>query len=77
MMNLTYLMDYIQFQTFKTILSMLLKTLGYSKIPPVQIYPNKIKNRIVFKIKTGYELESSSPETMKLLGNAKKDIEKD
>ena len=22
--------------------------------PPVQIYPNKIKNRIVFKIKTGY-----------------------
>ena len=21
--------------------------------PPVQIYPNKIKNRIVFKIKTG------------------------
>ena len=25
--------------------------------PPVQIYPNKIKNRIVFKIKTGYKLE--------------------
>ena len=24
---------------------------------PVQIYPNKIKNRIVFKIKTGYKLE--------------------
>ena len=24
--------------------------------PPVQIYPNKIKNRIVFKIKTGYKL---------------------
>ena len=22
--------------------------------PPIQIYPNKIKNRIVFKIKTGY-----------------------
>ena len=22
---------------------------------PVQIYPNKIKNRIVFKIKTGYK----------------------
>ena len=22
--------------------------------PPVKIYPNKIKNRIVFKIKTGY-----------------------
>ena len=25
--------------------------------PPVQIYVNKIKNRIVFKIKTGYKLE--------------------
>ena len=23
---------------------------------PIQIYPNKIKNRIVFKIKTGYKL---------------------
>ena len=25
--------------------------------PPVQIYPNKIKSRIVFKINTGYKLE--------------------
>ena len=25
--------------------------------PPVQIYSNKIKNRIVFKIKTSYKLE--------------------
>ena len=24
--------------------------------PPVQIYPNKIKNRIAFKIKTGHKL---------------------
>ena len=24
--------------------------------PPVQVYPNEIKNRIVFKIKTGYKL---------------------
>ena len=24
--------------------------------PPIQIYPNKIKNRIVFKLKTGYKL---------------------
>ena len=38
---------------------------------PVQIYPNKIKNRIVFKIKTGYKLELLTPETMKLLGSAK------
>ena len=29
--------------------------------PPVQIYVNRIKNRIVFKIKTVYKLESLSP----------------
>ena len=40
--------------------------------PPIQIYPNKIKNRIVFKIKTGYKLELLTPETMKLLGSTKK-----
>ena len=45
--------------------------------PPVQIYSNKIKNRIVFKIKTGYKLELLTPETMKLLGSAEKDVDKD
>ena len=40
--------------------------------PPVQIYPNKIKDRIVFKIKTGYKLELLSLETMKLLRSTKK-----
>ena len=40
--------------------------------PPVQIYMNKIKNRIVFKIKTGYKLDLLTPETMKLLGSTKK-----
>ena len=43
--------------------------------PQVQIYPNKIKNRIVFKIKTGYKLELLTPETMKLLGITKKDVD--
>ena len=38
---------------------------------PVQIYPNKIKNKIVFKVKTGCKLELLSPETMKLLGSTK------
>ena len=32
--------------------------------PPVQIDVNKIKNRIVFQIKTGYKLEFLSEETM-------------
>ena len=45
--------------------------------PPVQIYVNKIKNRIVFKIKTGHKLELLTPATMKLLGSTKKDVDKD
>ena len=45
--------------------------------PPVQIYPNKIKNRIVFKTKTGYKLELLTPETMELLGSTKKDVNKE
>ena len=45
--------------------------------PPVQIYPNKIKNRIVFKIKTDYKLELLTPETMRLLRSTKKDVDKD
>ena len=40
--------------------------------PPVQIYVNKIKNRIVFKIKTGRKLELFTEETMQLLGSSKK-----
>ena len=45
--------------------------------PPIQIYPNKIKNRIVFKIKNGYKLELLTPETMKLLGSTKEDVDLD
>ena len=43
-----------------------------SENPPIQIYRSKIKNRIVFKIKTGYKLELLTPETMKLLRSTKK-----
>ena len=35
--------------------------------PPVQIYVNKIENRIIFKIKARYKLESLTKETMQLL----------
>ena len=59
--------DYIEFIIKK------LETLAEN--PPVQIYPNKIKSRIVFKIKTGYKLELLTPETMKLLGSTKKDVD--
>ena len=48
-----------------------------TKNPPIQIYPSKIKNKIVFKIKTGYKLELLTLETIKLLGSTKKDIDSD
>ena len=44
---------------------------------PIKIYSNKIKNRIVFKIKNGYKLELLTPETMKLLGSTKNVVDKD
>ena len=44
---------------------------------PIQIYENRIKNTIVFKIKTGYKLELLSPETMRLLGSTRKDFGQD
>ena len=68
MMNLIYI--------FKIILKYIIKkheTLADN--PPVQIYVNKIKTRIVFKIKTGYKLELLTKETMQLLGSSKKVIE--
>ena len=43
----------------------------------IEIYPNKIKNRIVFTIKTGYKLELLSPETMKLSRSTKKNVDQD
>ena len=45
--------------------------------PSVQIYVNKIKNRVTFKIKNGYSLELLTPETMKLLGGTENKITKD
>ena len=60
--------DYFEFiiKTYETL----------TENPPVQIYSNKIKNRIVFKIKTGYKLELSAPEIMRLLGSTKKMLTK-
>ena len=46
-----------------------------SENPPIQIYPNKIKNRTVFQVKTGRKLKLLSPKTMKQ--STKKDADKD
>ena len=45
--------------------------------PSVQIYVNKIENRVIFKIKDGYSLELLTLETMKLLGTTENKITKD
>ena len=60
-----------------TLNSLLKKNETLTENPQFQIYPNKFKNKIVFKIKTGYKLELLTPETMKLLGSTKKDVDKD
>ena len=67
-----------QFLIFKIILNLLFKKHDtLTENPPIQIYPNKIKDRIVFKIKTGYKLELLTPETMKFLGSTKNDVNSD
>ena len=48
----------------------------WTENPQIQISPNRIENRIVFKIKPGYKLELLTSETMKLLGSTKKVVDK-
>ena len=67
--SISYIQDYSELIIKKH------KTLAEN--PPIQIYPNKIKNRIVFKINTGYKLELLSPETTKLLGSTMKFVDKE
>ena len=45
--------------------------------PSIQIYVNKIENRITFKIKNGYSLDLLTKETMKLLASTENKITKD
>ena len=62
------MMEHTQFQTFKItskVLSQKHETTATNL--PIQIRVNGINNRIAFKIKTGYILEHSIYEAMKLL----------
>ena len=36
-----------------------------TKVYPIHVYINRIKNRLAFKIKDGHKLELQTPETMK------------
>ena len=55
----------------------ILKKHGDIDKPSVQIYANKIENRVTFKIKNGSSLELLTPETTKLLGSTENNITKD
>ena len=57
--------------------SIIKKHVALTENCPVQIYPNKIKNRIIFKIKAGYKLELLSSEMMKQLWSTKKEVDQD
>ena len=75
---MNYQTDRILYQIFKIILSIFKKNhkedIGK---PSVQIYVDKIVNRVTFKIKNGYSLELLTPETMKLLGSTENKITKE
>ena len=69
MMNLICLMAY-SIADIQDYFEFIIKKHGtLTENPPVQIYPNKIKNRNVFKVKTGYKLG--------LAGSTKKDVDQD
>ena len=74
---LIYLMVLTQLLVFKISLNFSSKSETLTENSSIQIYPNRIKNRIVFKIRTGYNLELLTPETMKLLGSTNKVVDKD
>ena len=73
-------MDHILYEIFKTILNLSLKSMEKRLtilIRLIRRYVSKIKNKITFRIKTGYYLELLMPETMKLLKNTKNKISND
>ena len=55
--------DYIEFIIKKH------KTL--TTIPPIHVYINRINNRLVFKIKDGYQIEIQMPEKWNLVAQRK------
>ena len=78
MFNLNCLMDRGSVSDIQDYFEYILKKHGESTDKPsLQIYVNKIENRVTFKIKDGYSLELLLLETMKLLGSTKNKIIKD
>ena len=61
--NISEIQDYIEY--------IIIKHETIDENAPILTYANKISNRIVFRIKTGYKSELLSKESMKLLGSTK------
>ena len=61
---MSHIQDYIEY--------IIKKHEALTAIPPIHVYINRIINRLVFKIKDGYKLESQTLETIKLFGPTKK-----
>ena len=71
-----YLLDHILYQILEITLNISKKHGERTDNPSIKLYVNKMENRVTFKIKTGYQLELLTPETMKLLGSTEKKISK-
>ena len=54
--SVSNIQDYIEFSIKKN------KTL--TKIPPIHVYINKVKNRLALKNEEGYKLQLQTPKTM-------------
>ena len=75
MKNLNYLMESYSTPDIQDYFEYILKQHAEKTInPSIRIYVNKIENTITFKIKTGYYLKLSTPETMKLLESTTSEI---
>ena len=70
-------MDHTLYQIFRTIWVYCTKRHNENiDNPSIRIYVNKIKTRIIFKIKAGYCIELLTSGTMKLLGSTENKITK-
>ena len=69
-MNLSYQMALILFQIFK-IKFIIKKHETLTTVPSIDVYINRINNRLMFKIKDGCKVDLQTPEAKKLLGSTK------
>ena len=69
MVSFNYLMILLQFQIFKIKSSISWKNFKHYQQILIYIYINKINNRLAFKIKVGYKIESQTPKTIKWFGS--------